>query len=885
MDRYNFYYRQNVQPSEINAAFDTIEEEFAEVAKSYGSGIAQGGTVSPESPVSNILHVTSLTGYDEDGVRMRMPATDVDTNTDENSVPISFSSGEDIWVSVFVKWETTLSDTRTDGYGVAIDYHETITPSLVVVFGTPATSGTATRPALRNNQLLVADVLFTHPDTDVTENNIYTDRTQTLINVNTVFGQVQRRTAENAIDQLATLTNDALTAAYKAADDIVLLRERHNVLRNRKALIPDGGYGNNFHTLSYSDTTYAFVAAGNAAEIQYSTDAITWSHKTADNSYTGDFQGGCWSQDLAKYVLVGTTGEIQTSLDGLTWAHQTPDSGYTGTFRSITPGFLRVVAVGDNGEIQSSANGTSWTHRVADGGYTGSFYGVTWSETLSLFVAVGTNGEIQTSPDRITWTSRTSASGTTDNYSVCFGKGVFVIVGEDGMIQTSPDGITWTLRQPPNQTTLYEVAFVADHFIAVGNNGQVVTSTDGISWYSVRDTNFTLGLRAIAYGETTYVASFGTSVTNRENYVLAGVSGTLQQASLGTLRHDIKTVEDQILDTIESAELTRPSTLGAANTYSLEEAIDKKISGLLLSSWSAVTPAGGYATAIKDIVFSKVLGLFIFVGASGIQTSPDGDTWTSRSAVSSLVRIAIDEDVTTGAFKAVAVGSSGAIYTSSDAITWTARTAGSGYSAEFYSVAWSPDLGLFVAVGDSAEIQTSPNGNTWTRRHTGGSTLKDVVWYTKAGKFVAVGDNISSTPCQESSDGITWSDMSDTGINAAPFDAVKRVTADAEYIYIAVAGGGAIFRSDSAISTWTQIKSSAGADPYLFRVVNGRIFMSDSGSNFFVCSDQTNWIERTENVLSPYGGIAFGRAYGVSFFIRCGDPLNNVTKLQKSSTY
>jgi hypothetical protein len=72
--------------------------------------------------------------------------------------------------------------------------------------------------------------------------------------------------------------------------------------------------------------------------------------------------------------------------------------------------------------------------------------------------------------------------------------------------------------------------------------------------------------------------------------------------------------------------------------------------------------------------------------------------------------------------------------TSPDGVTWTARTAP---DAEWFSVTYGD--GLFVAVGDGTKpVMTSPDGVTWTAQ-----TAPDTDWYSVTygnGLFVAVGD-------------------------------------------------------------------------------------------------------------------------------------------------
>lgn len=103
------------------------------------------------------------------------------------------------------------------------------------------------------------------------------------------------------------------------------------------------------------------------------------------------------------------------------------------------------------------------------------------------------------------------------------------------------------------------------------------------------------------------------------------------------------------------------------------------------------------------------------------------------------------------------------IATSVDAKVWNVLF-GSGRTAPMYCVCWSADLNLFVAGGssdlsDNRSLMSSPDGVTWTVRGPTGWTIRDVIWVSDLGKFVAVGTDggipgahISLT----SPDGINW---------------------------------------------------------------------------------------------------------------------------------
>jgi hypothetical protein len=171
------------------------------------------------------------------------------------------------------------------------------------------------------------------------------------------------------------------------------------------------------------------------------------------------------------------------------------------------------------------------------------------------------------------------------------------------------------------------------------------------------------------------------------------------------------------------------------------------------NTWAAQT--SGTGNSFYDVCWH--INKFIAVGdsfavAPTIRTSPDGITWTTRSAsgTESWVGIASNGSL------AVAIGDGGAIFTSPDGVTWTSRTNTAG--VVMTGIAWNGSL--FVAVGGAA-IQTSPDGITWTVRTNplSGASFKSVDAVDTS--FVATTTIGSGQGALASADGITWLQIRD----------------------------------------------------------------------------------------------------------------------------
>ena len=141
-------------------------------------------------------------------------------------------------------------------------------------------------------------------------------------------------------------------------------------------------------------------------------------------------------------------------------------------------------------------------------------------------------------------------------------------------------------------------------------------------------------------------------------------------------------------------------------------------------------------------------------------------TWTQRNAVAGVDLRDMVHGSGTGTPVLVAVGEDTAtddarIYSSVDGVTWTLRF--SSADRPLYGVANKPGA-MWIAVGDNlitAKIWRSSDGENWFESTTATTgLLRHVVYDTRSGLFCAIG--LAGARCT-SSDGITWTDRTDTG--------------------------------------------------------------------------------------------------------------------------
>lgn len=192
----------------------------------------------------------------------------------------------------------------------------------------------------------------------------------------------------------------------------------------------------------------------------------------------------------------------------------------------------------------------------------------------------------------------------------------------------------------------------------------------------------------------------------------------------------------------------------------------------------------------------------------------------------------------------VAVGSNGVIQTSPDGVTWTARTAGGGYTGIFRSVVWVEDLGLFVAVGDAGGPQTSPDGVTWTQRSFNSILGARTVVY---GDGLLVAASSSGSEVEVSTDGITWTNHALTTPIVGPAGAFGGG------VFVLVGISGAIRSSDDGIN-WTARTADGGFTGNFTGVAYGHgLFVAvGTGGEIQTSPDGVTWTRRQSGLGASF---------------------------------
>lgn len=226
------------------------------------------------------------------------------------------------------------------------------------------------------------------------------------------------------------------------------------------------------------------VVVGANAEIYTSADfGVTWTARTAANSYAASFRAVCWAPGPGLFVAVGDNGEIQTSQFGTSWTHRT--SGTSSDLKGVVATSTEVVALSVGAALQS-VNATTWTSSTVASGFNGADLTV-HENTFYACGSISSVAKVYSSTDGSTWTNidvsvalvtsdaldLAAARDTGPAFSGTNGSNRFVIVYK-------PDSSAWVRM---NQTLGSGVALIGRALCALLGSGTVggTRSYDGVT--------------------------------------------------------------------------------------------------------------------------------------------------------------------------------------------------------------------------------------------------------------------------------------------------------------------------------------------------------------------------------------------------------------------
>ncbi len=251
--------------------------------------------------------------------------------------------------------------------------------------------------------------------------------------------------------------------------------------------------------------------------------------------------------------------------------------------------------------------------------------------------------------------------------------------------------------------------------------------------------------------------------------------------------------------------------------------------------WTVETAVG--ANWWNSVTYGN--GLFVAVAAAAVMTSPDGITWTARTAPGGGQGW---NSVTYGNNLFVAVADS-AVMTSPDGITWTLRTAAENNLWD--AVTYGNNLFVAAALNGTHRVMTSPDGITWTARTV--STANQWIRVTYGnGKFAAISGGFWTSP-----DGITWT------LQTTPFGTWYDMTYGGGQ-FVAVGAGFAATSPDGI--TWTSTSGGVLNDGNWYAVTygSGRYVAVSAEGKVMTSPDGATWTLRTGTEANWWYSIAYG---------------------------
>ena len=294
-----------------------------------------------------------------------------------------------------------------------------------------------------------------------------------------------------------------------------------------------------FTDTQYQVTVYSitygggkFVAGGSMGKMAYSSDGVTWTAATKNNSFGSSlFQDIIYTGD--KFYAVGSDMKMMYSGDGITWTDATKDIFNEFQLSSINRTNLQGIAYGGgkfvvvgyysgysspNARMAYSTDGITWTSLIDDNktieafSQSRSIYSITYGN--GKFVIGGTQGNMAYSSDGENWTAVTDSTFGTNNINgIVYGNGKFVAVGSNRKIAYSSDGETWTAVPTANtgftNVRIYNITYGNGYFVAVAEDSKLAYSTNAENWTLVSGMENIFAsfedIRCVAYGDGKFV--------------------------------------------------------------------------------------------------------------------------------------------------------------------------------------------------------------------------------------------------------------------------------------------------------------------------------------------------------------------------------------------
>lgn len=226
MDRVNFFFEQRVTQAELDEVFDDVEAAIWNLMKdALGFGFLTGATVVQHSPTADLsVDLGQFLGYDQLGQRLFQSSGDapevVNCAVDEVAATTAVTTpGNEKTLALFVEFDRALSEPRLDGNGATVQYQVDESFKVNVVQSAEATLGNSVPPPLRNDQILVADVVLVYGQTQILNSDIDQSRKEDFTFSAFTHGGSHRELGTDPVPNASTSDGGLLSGTDKTKLD------------------------------------------------------------------------------------------------------------------------------------------------------------------------------------------------------------------------------------------------------------------------------------------------------------------------------------------------------------------------------------------------------------------------------------------------------------------------------------------------------------------------------------------------------------------------------------------------------------------------------------------------------------------------------------------
>ncbi|OGR04457.1 MAG: hypothetical protein A2284_09450 [Deltaproteobacteria bacterium RIFOXYA12_FULL_61_11] len=185
-DRVDYYFHQKLTEAELDLGFELLEKADRNLAADLGLlGIISGAEPTPHAPVPDLtLDLTApARAYDRLGQRISFgTGQTVNCAVDLVGMPTEvLTAGNERWLGLFLCFDRSLSDPRTDGNSQQVFFRRDEAFQLKVRQAPEGALGAAPKVALQDGELLLCDVLRRYGQTQLLSADLDLSRRQVFL--------------------------------------------------------------------------------------------------------------------------------------------------------------------------------------------------------------------------------------------------------------------------------------------------------------------------------------------------------------------------------------------------------------------------------------------------------------------------------------------------------------------------------------------------------------------------------------------------------------------------------------------------------------------------------------------------------------------------------